>query len=202
MAERTYKDDIQAILDLFKETDARLARLFAETDRRFAETDRRFAETDRRFDELRAQIQVMSRRVEDLTGSWGRFVESMVEPALVRLFTKRGIEIEGTALRSKRHRDGEEMEVDLLGVNRKQVVVVEVKTTLKPGDVDDHLTRLARFKEFFPEYADREVIGAVAGMHIEAGADRYAYKNGLFVLGQSGETVRILNDEKFRPRIW
>ncbi len=47
-----------------------------------------------------------------------------------------------------------------------------------------------------------QLYGTVAGIGIEAGADRYAYRQGLFVLAQSGETVAILNDEEFQPRAW
>jgi len=31
---------------------------------------------------------------------------------------------------------------------------------------------------------------------------RYAYRKGLFVLAQSGDTVTILNDAKFIPQAW
>ena len=36
----------------------------------------------------------------------------------------------------------------------------------------------------------------------EEGADKFAYRQGLFVIGQTGETVKILNDKTFKPRIW
>ena len=48
----------------------------------------------------------------------------------------------------------------------------------------------------------RKVIGAVGGIVIEEGSDKYAYKQGLYVITESGETVRILNDEKFKPKKW
>jgi hypothetical protein len=31
---------------------------------------------------------------------------------------------------------------------------------------------------------------------------RYAYRRGLFVLAQSGESVIILNDAQFQPQVW
>jgi len=184
MASERTEEQIKEIWDILRET--------AQSSR---ETDRRMQETDKRIRDLDKQIA-------DLTGSWGKFVESMVEPAVVRLFRGRGIEIEGTHQRVKKRRDGDEMEVDILGVNKEWVVAVEVKTTLKVEDVVEHQERLERFKEFFHEYADRKVIGAVAGMRMEEGADRYAYRRGFFVLAQSGESVIMLNDEKFRPRTW
>ncbi len=44
--------------------------------------------------------------------------------------------------------------------------------------------------------------GAVAGMRLEDGADRYAYQQGLFVLAQAGDTVKIFNDAQFQPKAW
>jgi len=152
-------------------------------------------ETDRKMQELSDQIS-------ELTGSWGKFVESMVEPAVVRIFGERGIEIEGTQQRVKRRRNGDEIEVDILGVNKEWVIAVEVKTTLKVEDVNEHIERLDKFRRFFPEYADRKTIGAVAGMRIEESADKYAYRRGFFVLAQSGESIMMLNDEKFQPKVW
>jgi len=34
------------------------------------------------------------------------------------------------------------------------------------------------------------VVGAVTGIVIEEGADRYAYRQGLFVIGQTDENVK------------
>ncbi|MBC8230347.1 hypothetical protein H8E77_12440 [bacterium] len=41
----------------------------------------------------------------------------------------------------------------------------------------------------------------MAGIQIEEGADRFAYRRGLFVLAGSGEgMIKILNDLKFNPQ--
>ena len=61
---------------------------------------------------------------------------------------------------------------------------------------------LKKFRQFFPEYSHKQLYGAVAGIEIEEGADRYAYRQGLFVLAQTGETVSILNSSDFQPKNW
>ena len=81
-------------------------------------------------------------------------------------------------------------------------MLIEAKTTLGVDDVKEHLERLEKFKSFFPEYADRKVIGAVAGIVIDEGSDKFAYKKGLFVIEQSGDTVKITNDDEFSPIEW
>ncbi len=45
-------------------------------------------------------------------------------------------------------------------------------------------------------------MGAVAGMVVQDEAAKYAYRRGLFVLAQSGDSVLIRNDNKFVPKQW
>ena len=159
-------------------------------------------EDEKRWEELRRSDERLKAAVDSLTGKWGRFVEGMIAPAVVSMFRERGIEIERIFQRVRARRDGREMEIDILAVNDEYAVLIEAKSTLGVDDVREHIERLQSFREFFPEYSDRKVVGAVAGIVIEEGADRFAYRNGLFVIGQSGETAKILNDEKFKPRYW
>jgi hypothetical protein len=53
-----------------------------------------------------------------------------------------------------------------------------------------------------PRYADVNAMGAVAGMVVPNSVARYAYRQGLFVLAQSGDSVVILNDDNFTPQRW
>lgn len=69
-------------------------------------------------------------------------------------------------------------------------------------DVRHHLKRMGYFKTYFSEYANLIAVGVVAGMVVDEDAARYAYREGLYVLEQSGETVRIRNDEAFQPKHW
>lgn len=154
------------------------------------------------FKETSQEIKEIGKRVDGLTSKWGRFVEGLLVPAVERLFKERGISVEKVTQRVKINKNGDTMEIDVMVINREYVVPVEAKSTLAVENVNEHLERLARFKSFFPEYADRKVIGAVAGIVIDEAADRYACKKGLFVIGKSGETVKILNVKKFTPRSW
>lgn len=130
------------------------------------------------------------------------FVEGMVIPALETLFAARAIPILGTAQTSWRERGGREMTVDALAIGSAHVVAIRIRSRLLLEDVVEYLEELDGFKALFREYADKQIIGAVAGIVIEEAADRFAYRQGLFVLGQVGEMVEILNDETFRPKIW
>jgi hypothetical protein len=152
--------------------------------------------------QLGSKINQLSDTVDALTGKWGKFVEGLVVPGAVRIFKERGIDVEQTSIRNKVQRNGTEMEIDVILENEEYVVAIEVKSTLKVEDVNYHLEKLRRFREFFPRFKEHKLIGAVAGIVIEEESDRYAYRKGLFVIGQTGETVNILNDEKFKPKLW
>jgi hypothetical protein len=119
-----------------------------------------------------------------------------------RLFADRGIEITELYSRASVRRNGGTMEVDVLGVGSQHIIAVEVKLRLEQEDVKDFLEELPRFFDFFPHHRGRTLYGAVAGMSIDESVDRFAYKNGLFVMGQSGENICLLNDEKFIPRAY
>ena len=196
---------LEEVWKLFRETDQMFrdtSQKFRETDEKFRETGQMFRDTDRKLDRLEAIVARTGRSVDDLTGKWGKFVEGMVAPACKTLFADRHIPVHKVLQRVQADYEGRSMEIDILVVNAGHVVLVEVKSTLKVDDVRDHLERLGQFREFFPEYADRQILGAVAGIVIEEQADRFAYREGLFVIGQAGDTVRILNDPQFQPKTW
>ena len=178
-----------------KETDHQLKKLAAAQ----RETSHQLKESARRVDQ---QISRVDKQISDLGGAWGRFVEDLVAPACQRLFLERGIPVNRVSQRVKNHHDGETLEIDVLVVNQGHILAVEVKSSLDVVDVKAFIEDLQQFRRFFPEYAQMQLYGAVAGIGIESGADRYAYRQGLFVLTQVGESVAILNDAKFEPKAW
>ena len=189
----------QEIWKLFAETDKKFQETIKETTEQMKETDRRL---DKKFHETSEQIKETDKKVTALTGKWGRFVEGLIAPAVERLFGERGYKVDRVYQRVKAHKNGGGLEIDILAVDGEHAVLLEAKSTLGVDDVREHLERLEKFKLFFPEYADRRVIGAVAGIVIDEGADKFAYKKGLFVIEQSGETVTITNDDEFSPMEW
>jgi hypothetical protein len=179
----------------------------AEFDRSFAqsraEADLRTAEADRRMASLEKTVERTSKAVDSLTTRWGRFVEELVRPAVVRMFRDRGILITRTMERVRSPlASGTPMEIDILGVNGMKVVAVECKSRLSKDDVDEMCDRLTKFKTAFTEYAQYTLYGAVAGIEINEGVDIYAYRKGLFVIRTSGDSVEIANDDKFEPLAW
>ena len=166
------------------------------------ETDKQIKETDKQIKETDKQINKVSRQIGELGNRLGEFVEWQVRPAVVRLFQERGIDVHEFHPGISVKRDNEGLEVDLLVVNDRDAILVEVKSKLTQRDVDEHLQRLAKFKRLMPRFRDVKALGAVAAMVVPDEVASYAYRQGLFVLVQSGENVVILNDVGFTPQVW
>lgn len=177
-------------------------RLLGELAEAQKETERRFQVGEQRLQETERLIQQVSQQIGKLGNRLGEFVEWQVRPAAVRLFQERGIAVHELSADISIQRDGEGLEIDLLVINSTEAVVVEVKSKLTQADVDEHLERLSKFKRLMPRYQDVQAMGAVAGMVVPVDVARYAYRRGLFVLAQSGDSVVILNDEAFTPQTW
>lgn len=189
---------LREVAEAQKETSRQLQEAkeqFKETDRKFQETDRKFQDTDRRLKEVTANIGKLGNRLGD-------FIEEAVRPAAVRLFRERGIEVHEVHQNIRSQRGGEGLELDLLVVNDQDVVAIECKSNLGLDDVNEHLQRLAKLKRLLPRYADNRVYGAVAAMVIPDNVAQYAYRKGLYVIGQNGEHLEIRNDGNFVAGVW
>jgi hypothetical protein len=155
-------------------------------------TARQMEETDRRL-----------KKAEDLfTSQWGKLMESLVEGDLVPLLKQRGIEVERTLQRMTGRRNGEHFEIDIVAANGAEVVVVEVKTTLRSEDVTEFLDKLSQFVEWSPEYRERRIYGAVAYLKSDASVTKYAERRGLFVIRATGNSASIVNEPAFEPRVF
>lgn len=185
-------------------------RLLGELAEAQKETERQMQETKQLLQEettatrqlLRQQNQQFNEQMGKLGNRLGEFVEWQVRPAVVRLFQERGIDVHEFYPGASARRGGEAIEIDLLVVNITEAVLVEVKSKLTQPDVDEHLERLSKFKRLMPRYSDVRAMGAVAGMVVPDDVARYAYRQGLFVLAQSGDSVVILNGTRFIPQHW
>ena len=165
------------------ESDRLMAESKAERDRRVAEAEllaaAAKAERERSMANLEKTVERTSKAVDALTTRWGRFVEGLVEPAVVDLFQQRGIDVTEVYPRARTKRQGYAMEIDILAVDDTELVLVECKSRLSKDDVDEFIEKLTHFKQSFPHYQNYKAYGAVAGIEVNEGIDRYAYKKGL-----------------------
>lgn len=180
-------DDVWAIL---MENAKQLAEMREQT--RLAQT-----KNDKEMKALRTELGKLGNRLGD-------FVQEMVRPAAVKLFQSRGLPVHQLiANMSYRDDNGQIMiETDLFVINGTVGVLVECKSHASIEDVNEHLERMEKFKQYFVQYQSIRLHGAIAAMVMPDEVARYAYRKGLFVMVQNGEMVDIRNDDKFDPKVW
>ena len=170
------------IWDLTKEIKKNLKELSASQ----KETDRQMKETDKK---LRAYIG-------DSGNRWGKLGENLVKGHLAQRLNEKGIQVERVITNLKNRFS----EFDLVVINGKEVVVVEVKATLDPSDVEEFTEDIAKFKTWWPEFKNKKIYGAMAFL-IKANkqANHLAQKRGFFVIEATGDVI-IQNKEAFKPK--
>jgi hypothetical protein len=176
-------------------------RMFQETDKKFQETDRQLKETDRILTEKFQETDKRIRKLDQLfTSQWGKLVESLVKGDLIKLLNDKGIAVERTVQRADGNYKGQNFEFDIIAINGNEIVIVEVKTTLRPSDITDFHEKLWKAKTYLPEYKEKVIYGAVAFITAKGSSHRMAEKQGFFVIRATGSSSSIVNEPGFKPK--
>ncbi len=178
-----------------------------ETERRRQEADRQFEmemrKMDRQFEKEKRETDRRIKYLDELfTGQWGKLMESLVKGDLVRLLNEKNIEVTTLAKETETVFKDEPYQFDIIAINGHEVVVVEVKTTLRLQNVKDFIDKLGVFKKVFPYYAGKKVYGAIAYLKANEGTDIYSEKQGLFVIKATGNSASITNKKSFKPKVF
>lgn len=176
-------------------------KLFQETDRQFQETKKQIKENDRMLTE---KFKETDKKIKELsalfTTQWGKLIETLVEGDLVKLLNEKNIQVAQTTERIKGIHEGQNFEYDIVAVNGKEVVIVEVKTTLRAEDVREFHQKIWKAKTYLSQYKDNIIYGCMAFLKAEEASDRMAEKLGFFVIKATGSSASILNRDDFVPK--
>ena len=176
------------------------------------EADLRREENERLISELRGSIKDLGKNVRGIGFSIGEITEAItVSGKIIELVNSfAGIEVDSFAHNLEKtyklDPDGllegsnrRQFEIDGLALGEGEAVVIEAKAKLNKGDVDSFIKGLARFKEAFGEYADRDIYACVAFIRATDKTLAYAEKRGLFVIRATPPDVKLLNSKGFKP---
>ena len=172
-----------------------------ETGLQIKETGHQIEETGRQINEVSKENKKRTAKLEELfTGQWGKLMESLVRGDLIKLLNERNIEVEEISPDRKKSWNGQYYEFDIIAINGDEIVVVEVKTTLRSEDLENFMNKLRLFKKIYPLYSNLKVYGAVAYLKENEGMANRSEKKGLFVIRATGSSASIVNKENFRPQ--
>jgi len=129
-------------------------------------------------------------------------MESLVEGDLIRILGERGIDIRETYTRRKGNKNGKSFEFDIVARGTTDIVIVEVKTTLRAKHVRAFLNKMDQIRELLPEYKDFRIMGSVAYLLAEENSNVMAEKRGLFVIRATGDSAALVNKPDFLPKVY
>ena len=172
--------------------------------KRQEERDRVFSE---RMEETRKQMKRTDKRVGDLMNRFGEIAECLVLPGIRKRFNELGYHFENTTGNVKIFgSDGNiRTELDASLENSEIVIVVEVKTTPRVKDIDHHIKRIEIFREYRNKLRPDEhksILGAIAGAVFGKEEKAAVIEAGMYVIEQSGDTMKIDVPADFIPRKW
>ena len=201
--------------------------LIKETQKNIKETQKNIKESsarhDRDMEEIRASDKKAKREMEELRASqkqtdeqmrrtdikldkfigdtgnrWGRLGENLVKGNLAQKLKERGVRVEKVITNAKYSG----IEFDIIAINGKEIVVVEVKATLDPSDVDGFKENMGKFKALWPEFKEKTIYGAMAYLlKANRQAAGLAEKEGFFVISATGDVI-IQNKKSFKPKVF
>ena len=189
-----------------KETDEKIEKVILETNKQMKETDEKIEKailkTNKQIEKTSLQLQQTGSRFNE---KWGKFVEALVEGNLEDILKSKKIEVQNIHTRSKgkwKKPNGKltEKEIDILAVNGKEIVAVEVKKTLEKQDIYKFLEVLENFKNYFKDYKMKTIYGAMGYLESQPEVRNLAQEQGLFVIKAAGNAAKMINEDDFKPR--
>jgi hypothetical protein len=196
-AKKVTQEDILANFDRIQKTLDEIGEAHKETEKTLSK-----AVDDMRLTHKETE-KTLNKAIGGLSNTLGSLVEHIMTPDLPRKFRQFGFTFD--RITTVKWADGEGniyTEIDGLLENGRQALVVEVKTTLRRNDIDDHLERMKRVRTYADDHGDtRDFLGAMAAAIIDKDTKEYALSRGFFVIEPSGEDVKITKPAS-TPTIW
>ena len=100
---------------------------------------------------------------------------------------------DGARLRDLSH----EMVLDLLAVGPTSLLIVEVKRRIDAEKAAQLRLKAASFAEYFPEYARRKVLCAVASVYLDESVIAFLNREKLYGIAMGEETMQVVNLGQF-----
>lgn len=158
-------------------------------------------------DEMRGFKAESNKRWGELANKMGTMAEDLVAPSIERILRQvvgcAKEEVEAVAVRVRRRHPvtRQRREFDVVAACRDYALINETKSVLRPEAITEFVTDcLPTAREYFPEYANKRIIGAIASLYVDEGLVRQGERLGVIVLGIGEEVMDVLNSPGFAPK--
>ena len=171
------------------------------------ENARSFKETARRFKETERLVKRNGKQLGEIHRRFGQLAEHLVAPGIAKRFNELGYHFDLVGTKGAKLYDAKngkiKTEIDLFMENGKNIMAIEVKSRPVTQDVEHHFKRLEILQGHYRGINDqRKILGGIAGAIYEDDVKKAVREAGLYVIEQSGDTMKIDMPDDFIPREW
>jgi len=163
------------------------------------------AEEQKKTDRI---VKRNGKQMGDLHRRFGQLAEHLVAPGIAKRFNELGYHFNAMAPKGQKIFDEKtgkiKTEIDLILENGNTIMAVEVKTRPVIQDIEHHIKRLEILREhrLGVNNDQRKIMGAIAGAIYEDDVKKAVREAGMYVIEQSGDTMKIDMPDGFIPREW
>ncbi|MDR0583921.1 MAG: hypothetical protein LBG57_06185 [Treponema sp.] len=171
------------------------------------EWERKMAELWALHRETERTVDRVGKQLGDVHNRFGELAEHLVAPGIAARLNELGYHFNDLIAENVKIQDDSGLniltEIDLLLNNGDYSIAVEIKSRPMEKDVAHHVRRLEILREHMDKQNDpRKICGAIAGAVFPKEVKDAAIAAGLYVLEQSGDTMKIGTPKDFKPREW
>ena len=170
------------------------------------ETERIMKEAAEERKKTERVVRRNGKQLGEIHRRFGQLAEHLVAPGIAKRFNELGYHFDSMAAKGAKIYDERgkiKAEIDLLLENGSTIMAVEVKTRPVSQDVEHHIRRLEILRDHRRGINDlRKVLGAIAGAIYDNDVKKAVREAGLYVIEQSGDTMKIDMPDGFIPREW
>ncbi len=152
-------------------------------------------------------VKETNQKFGEVANKMGLLVEDMVAPSIARIFQEmtgyKEEQILFSAIRVKLYHVTKadlRREFDAVVAGGDYLLINETKSQLDPEAVDKFIEVLQEARDFFPQYKEKKVIGALASLYIDTSLARHIEKQGLVAMAVGKNLMDVLNSPGFKPK--
>ena len=161
-----------------------------------------FQDTDRRMKETDKQIKELGKQIGGLHNSIGEYSENFLKNSVTTLL-KDHFKVEAVTHDYSINKKGKHIQIDAFGYSnnkRNEMFVLELKTKLRPDDIDQLDNIIKNIDLFLPEHKDKKVYGIMAAVNYKQDlADKITGK-GYYFAHISGDMLVLDNPKGFKAK--
>lgn len=172
-----------------------------ETDKQIKETDEQLKETNKQTNK---QLKELGKQIGGLGRKFGSFTEGLALPSFQKIMQD-DFKMEIISPSVRIHKDGRDMEIDILAYANSsvnEVYVVEVKSHLREEAITQLQTIMNNFRRFFPEHNNKKLFGILAAVDMTTELRERILSLGFYTASIKEDIFSLSVPKNFKPRAY